>query len=60
MTLTGLPSSTNLCSSNFTCVVLPLRSSPSSTIKAPLAPPAGPAELAMAAVARSLIEAILF
>ena len=33
---TRLPSATSLSSSSFTCVVLPLRSSPSSTMNAPL------------------------
>lgn len=33
--LTGLPPSTKRCSSSFTCVVLPLRSSPSRTMNAP-------------------------
>lgn len=68
MSLTGLPSSTRRCSRSLACVVLPLRSSPSSTIKAPLlvaaadgAPSAadfGDEELAMAAVAKSLMDAI--
>lgn len=69
MTLTLLPSSTNLCSRSLTCVVLPLRSNPSRTMNAPLTAEeagagdvpvagSGPEELAMAAVARSLMEAI--
>ena len=37
ITLTFRPSSTNLCSRSLTCVVLPLRSSPSKTIRAPRA-----------------------
>lgn len=37
MTFTSLPASTNLVCNSLTCVVLPLRSKPSSTMKAPLA-----------------------
>lgn len=58
MTLTFLPASTNRCSKSFTCVVFPLRSSPSSTTSAPR--PCSPCvdDVAMAAAARSFIEAI--
>jgi hypothetical protein len=69
--LTFRPNSTNLCSSNLTCVVLPLRSRPSKQISAPRTTPepgASPgatalvptaaADVAMAAMARSLMDAI--
>ncbi|KAH6611590.1 hypothetical protein Trco_001610 [Trichoderma cornu-damae] len=56
MTFTGLPSSTNLCSSSFTCVVLPLRSSPSSTTKAPLFLASAAAAAAAAAVAATALS----
>lgn len=58
ITLTFFPSSTNRCSKSFTCVVLPLRSKPSSTMNAPRFTLDGVSE-AIAAVARSLIEAML-
>lgn len=59
MALTSFPASTNLVCSSFTCVVLPLRSRPSSTMKAPLAGAGvepSPAAAAAAASGMSLTE----
>lgn len=59
MALTSFPASTNLVCSSFTCVVLPLRSRPSSTMNAPLAAAGvepSPAAAAAAASGMSLTE----